>query len=187
MRVGIVERSVFPRDHVGESQLPPIGKILHEIGAWEKIEAAGFPVKLGASYTWGKTTEPWVFGFIPVDEIQSTTRPAKYEGWRTRVAMQVDRAKYDHILLEHARSLGTEIIQPHAIVDAKFDLPIQVSKSNRFCLMMAVNSERSTMSMPAAMRRCCDADLESPRMHLLCCETSPFGTIGVDLASTNHC
>lgn len=111
LRVLIVEKERFPRDHVGESQLPPIGRVLHEMGVWDKIEAAGFPVKLGATYTWGKTTEPWVFGFIPESEIKDTARPAKYEGWRARVAMQVDRARYDDILLGHAASMGCEVRQ----------------------------------------------------------------------------
>lgn len=111
LRVLILEREHFPREHVGESQLPPIGRVLQEMGAWEKIEAAGFPVKLGATYTWGKTTEPWVFGFIPEQEIRDTTRPAKYAGWRSRVALQVERSRYDEILLEHASSLGCEVRQ----------------------------------------------------------------------------
>lgn len=110
--VVIVEKEPFPRDHVGESQLPPISKVLHEMGAWEKIEAAGFPIKIGASYTWGKTTEPWTFGFIPLAEVGSLDRPGKYEGWRQRVAFQVDRAIYDNILLEHAKGMGVRVLQP---------------------------------------------------------------------------
>ncbi|MFM8215891.1 MAG: tryptophan 7-halogenase, partial [Pirellula sp.] len=86
--VCLIEKETFPRDHVGESQLPAVSKVLHEMGAWDKVEAARFPVKLGASYTWGKTSEPWVFGFIPASEIGSLDRPGKYEGWRQRVAFQ---------------------------------------------------------------------------------------------------
>src|SRR5271156_5460830 len=40
IRVGIFEREVFPRDHVGESQLPCIVPVLDEMGCWDKIEAA---------------------------------------------------------------------------------------------------------------------------------------------------
>jgi len=57
LRVVIVEREVFPRDHVGESQLPAIGKVLNEMGVWDKVERANFPVKIGATYRWdGRTT-----------------------------------------------------------------------------------------------------------------------------------
>lgn len=112
LSVLILERERFPRDHIGESQLPPIGRILHEMGVWDKVEAAEFPIKFGATYTWGKTTEPWTFGFIPVSEIpKDYTRPGRYEGWRTRVALQVDRAEYDRILLDHAESMGCEVRQ----------------------------------------------------------------------------
>lgn len=120
LNVCIFEKESFPRDHVGESQLPPTSSVLHEMGAWEKVEAAGFPIKLGASYTWGKTTEPWVFGFIPESEIGDTTRPGTYEGWRKQVAFQVDRSRYDAILLEHAKSLGARIVQPSRVTSVQY-------------------------------------------------------------------
>ena len=44
-RILIVEKEKFPRDHVGESQLPGISMVLNEMGAWDKVEAANFPVK----------------------------------------------------------------------------------------------------------------------------------------------
>lgn len=110
LRVLILERERFPRDHIGESQLPPIGRILHEMGVWDKVEAADFPIKFGATYTWGKTTEPWTFGFIPLEEIpKDYKRPGKFEGWRQQVALQVDRAVYDKILLDHAAEMGCEV------------------------------------------------------------------------------
>jgi flavin-dependent dehydrogenase len=114
--VVIIERERFPRDHVGESQLPPISQVLDTMGVWDKVESEGFPIKLGASYTWGKTKEPWVFGFIPDAEVGDTTRPGKYEGWRRRVAFQVDRARYDLVLLEHAKSLGVRVLQPRRVL-----------------------------------------------------------------------
>lgn len=91
------------------------------MGAWQKVQAAGFPIKLGPSYTWGKTSEPWVFGFIPVGQIGSLERPGKYEGWRQRVASQVDRSKYDKILLEHAQCLGVNLLQPASVARVEFD------------------------------------------------------------------
>lgn len=116
LKVVVLEREVFPRDHIGESLLPPICRVLDELDAWDKVEAKRFPIKLGATYTWGKTTEPWVFGFIPPDEIGDETRPGKYEGWRTRVAWQVDRSIFDTVLLDHAASLGAEVRQGAKVV-----------------------------------------------------------------------
>ena len=119
--VVILEREEFPRDHVGESQLPPASQVLHAMGAWDKVESEGFPIKLGASYTWGKTTEPWVFGFIPDAEIGDATRPGRFEGWRKRVAFQVDRSRYDQVLLEHAKSLGARVLQPIRVEKVEID------------------------------------------------------------------
>ncbi len=115
LSVMIIEKEQFPRDHVGESQLPPIGAILDEMGCWEKVESAGFPIKIGVTYRWGKTNDLWDFNFVPPEEFVDAPRPAPYEGLRKRTALQVDRSKYDHILLEHARSLGVEILESTSV------------------------------------------------------------------------
>ncbi len=112
LRVLILEKETFPRDHIGESQLPAIGKVLAEMGVWDKVEAADFPVKIGASYTWGQTRDPWEFEFMPLDQIpEGYTRPGEFGGWRSRVALQVDRSVYDDILLRHALEMGCEVRQ----------------------------------------------------------------------------
>src|SRR5579862_1370538 len=111
LKVSIYERDCFPRDHVGESQLPPICGVLDEIGCWYKVEAANFPIKIGATYKWGKLPELWDFEFIPNELFQDEPRPAKYVGQRRATAFQVDRAIYDQILLDHARELGADVTE----------------------------------------------------------------------------
>ena len=66
LSVFVAERDQFPRDHVGESQLPGCAQICAEMGCWDKVEAAGFPIKIGASYTWGRNNDKWDFDFYPV-------------------------------------------------------------------------------------------------------------------------
>ena len=105
----ILEREAFPREHVGESQLPPIGQILDEMGVWDEIERAGFPIKVGATYKWGSTDELWDFELYPAHLFRDEPRPARYTGQRTRTAFQVDRAAYDKILLDHAAKMGCEV------------------------------------------------------------------------------
>lgn len=109
LSVLIIEKEKFPRDHVGESQLPSISGILNEMGVWEKVEAAGFPIKIGASYTWGKKADHWDFDFYPAEEFVDEPRPAKYEGQRRWTAFQVDRAVYDDILLRHSEEMGAVV------------------------------------------------------------------------------
>jgi flavin-dependent dehydrogenase len=111
LKVAIFEREVFPRDHVGESQLPIIGPILNELGVWEKVEAANFPIKVGATYRWGSSNDLWDFHFVPDGDFSGHSRPDNFEGQRPRTAFQVDRAIYDQILLDHARELGCEVFE----------------------------------------------------------------------------
>ena len=109
LNVLILEREIFPRDHVGESQLPEISKILDEMGCWDKVEAANFPIKVGATYKWGRTKELWDFDFMPIPFIKNEPRPAKFEGQRKHLAFQVDRSIYDKILLDHAKEMGCDV------------------------------------------------------------------------------
>ncbi len=117
LRVAVYERERFPREHVGESHLPPISKILDEMGCWEKVEAANFPIKIGATYRWGNSDKLWDFGFMPMNEYKDDPRPGKYEGQRKRLAFQVDRAVYDKILLDHAEDLGAEVFEETKVAE----------------------------------------------------------------------
>ncbi len=109
LSVMIIEKAKFPREHVGESQLPGISAILDEMGVWDKVEAANFPVKLGGSYTWGKEADAWDFDFYPAEEFTDEERPAQYKGQRRFTAFQVERDRYDEILLRHSESLGVDV------------------------------------------------------------------------------
>ncbi len=111
LRVLVLEKETFPRDHIGESQLPAIMPVLDEMGVWDKVERAGFPIKLGASFTWGRDQESWDFDFYPVELFRDEPRPAKYEGQRRFTAFQVDRSIYDTILLDHACEMGAQVRQ----------------------------------------------------------------------------
>ena len=121
LRVSILERERFPRDHVGESQLPIIGSILDEMGCWDQVEAAGFPIKVGATYRWGRTKDLWDFHFLEDGNLRPEPRPGKYAGQRLRTAFQVDRSVYDKILLDHASSLGCQVRQGVAVRSARTD------------------------------------------------------------------
>jgi flavin-dependent dehydrogenase len=96
-RTLLVEKCEFPRFGIGESMLPTSNAILREIGAWPKIEAAGFIPKYGAlfylSNGGGEKEVDFRHGLVP--GLEST--------------YQVERAKFDGLLLDHARELGTEV------------------------------------------------------------------------------
>jgi flavin-dependent dehydrogenase len=117
----VLEKAKFPRDHVGESQLPAISAILDEMGCWEEIENSGFPLKVGATYRWGKSSELWDFNFASPQEVEVLQRPSPYEGVRRLTAFQVDRAIYDDVLLRHAEKLGATVREETRVVEVLRD------------------------------------------------------------------
>lgn len=121
LQVLIVEKEQFPRDHVGESQLPQIGEILHEMGCWNQVEAANFPIKVGVTYRWGQDPRPWDFNFLRTEQFKDEQRPSRYEGQRRQTAFQVDRAIYDNILLRHAEEMGCEVREKTSVVKVDTD------------------------------------------------------------------
>jgi flavin-dependent dehydrogenase len=98
--VCVVEKETFPRFRIGESLLPHGNALLEELGVWPKLAAAGFIKKFGAYFFLanGRAAKEVVFtdGIIPGPEF----------------SFQVERAKFDAILLDHAREAGAEVLMP---------------------------------------------------------------------------
>ncbi|MBZ0290834.1 MAG: tryptophan 7-halogenase, partial [Anaerolineae bacterium] len=94
LRVLLLEKTHFPRHHVGESLLAGASPVLREMGAYDRVNAYGFPEKLGATYVWGQERKPWGFEFdqIIAQLVKNGRRlPELYtKGW------QVRRGEYDH-------------------------------------------------------------------------------------------
>lgn len=96
-RVLVLEKEIFPRFHIGESLLPCNMTLFREMGVLPALEAACFPVKFGARFELGNGSLGTRFAF----------RQGKYN--REPVAIQVERAVFDHILLKHARAAGADV------------------------------------------------------------------------------
>ncbi|MDJ0595165.1 MAG: NAD(P)/FAD-dependent oxidoreductase [Pleurocapsa sp. MO_226.B13] len=92
---------------MGESLLPGIVPILQAMDALEKIEAAGFVRKYGATYVWGRNKQPWSIDFGSQDE--------------NVYAWEVDRGRFDQILLDNSRSHGVEVREETSVTDLVFD------------------------------------------------------------------
>lgn len=95
----ILEKDAFPRFHIGESLIPYTNDILQKIGVWDKLFTMGFMKKLGAEFAVG-TSQARVqvlFGNY-LDEAHAQT-------------FQVERSKFDQLLLDHAASQGCEVWQ----------------------------------------------------------------------------
>lgn len=109
LKVLLLEKSLFPRHHVGESMLAGSTPILVEMEAYDKINAYGFIEKLGASYVWGHDRKPWGFEF---DEIVHKFADSGKKLPEIYIkAWQVRRGEYDKVLLDHAQAMGVAVRQ----------------------------------------------------------------------------
>ncbi|MFK8848613.1 tryptophan 7-halogenase [Streptomyces sp. Ac-502] len=99
-RVLLLEREHFPRYQIGESLLPStvhgIGRLL---GVSDALRDAGFMRKGGGTFRWGSAPEPWTFSFADSPGL----------GASAGYAYQVERTRFDALLLDHARQVGAVV------------------------------------------------------------------------------
>jgi flavin-dependent dehydrogenase len=101
LRVALIEREVFPRDHAGETLHPGVEPLLEQLGVFEAMLDAGFLRHEGQWVQWGGGR-----AFAPFGKDEHGV-------WR---GFQAWRAEFDAILLERVRRSGVTILQPcHAL------------------------------------------------------------------------
>lgn len=107
----LLEQARFPRHHVGESLQPATLTLLEQhLGLESTIRAAGFGRKYGAVYVWGETREPWSVLFDErLDRELGGLSEADLLAADYEHAVNVDRARFDTILLDGARAAGAEV------------------------------------------------------------------------------
>jgi FAD-dependent halogenase len=99
-RVVVLEKEKFPRWQIGESLLPStIHGVCRLTGVADRLAQAGFTVKRGGTQRWGANPEPWTFSFSVSPKMTG----------QTSYAYQVERSKFDKILLDHARAKGADV------------------------------------------------------------------------------
>jgi flavin-dependent dehydrogenase len=108
LRVLLLEREYFPREHIGESLLPASMPILEELGVLPAVQAEGFLPKWGATMVWGREPDPWSWYFRETNK----RFPHAYQVWRPR---------FDQLLLENARGAGVDVREGHAVSEVLFD------------------------------------------------------------------
>jgi flavin-dependent dehydrogenase len=108
LKVVLVEQDAFPRYHIGESLIIENNRILTDIDAIDRVDAAGFLRKGGATFVWGEDREPWSLLFHEIGRVDHTARQVRGldYGWH------VERGRFDRVLLDVARDHGAEIVQP---------------------------------------------------------------------------
>ncbi|HET7695942.1 MAG TPA: tryptophan 7-halogenase [Vicinamibacterales bacterium] len=112
-RVLLLEKEAFPRYQIGESLLPlTIHAICAMLGVTDEIKQAGFVPKFGGVFRWGLREEPWHFTFGTVRDLAKAGAGYAY---------QVERARFDHILLNNARRRGVDVRERHAVLEPLFE------------------------------------------------------------------
>ena len=96
-RVLVLEKEKFPRFHIGESLLPYNRIIFDQMGVLPKLEAAGLIKKWGAQFHIGNGAK----------KLKLVFRRGRFT--REPSAFQVERAAFDHLLLQHAAESGAEV------------------------------------------------------------------------------
>ncbi|NOX57216.1 MAG: NAD(P)/FAD-dependent oxidoreductase [Planctomycetes bacterium] len=108
-RVAVLERSAFPRFHVGESLIPETYGTLKRLGLIEKLRQSAFPKKYSVQFVSesGKESRPFYFDeHVPAESSQT---------W------QVWREQFDQMLLDAAIERGAIVQTQVQAVAALFD------------------------------------------------------------------
>jgi FAD-dependent halogenase len=112
-QVLVLEKERFPRYQIGESLLPAtVHGICRLTGASDALADAGFTQKRGGTFRWGANPDPWTFSFAVSPKVAS----------QTSFAYQVERMKFDQILLENAQRRGAMIREGCAVANVLEDV-----------------------------------------------------------------
>jgi halogenation protein CepH len=105
-RVLLLEAERYPIYKIGESLLPAtVHGICPMLGVSEALKKANFVPKRGGTFLWGKGPEPWTFLFSSSPQMAGPTS----------TAYQVERMKFDHILITNAKAKGVDVREQHKV------------------------------------------------------------------------
>ena len=104
-RVLVLERQHFPRHRIGEGFIVDINRIFADMGAYERLDAEGFPIKWGTTFVWGSDRRPCTFSFR---EAAALVDPP--QGYQLGYTWHVDRPRFDELLAELSVEAGATFI-----------------------------------------------------------------------------
>lgn len=111
-RVLLLDRERFPRYQIGESLLPAtVHGICVILGVSQQLKQANFVRKQGGTFLWGNGSKPWTFNF----------NLSPMLGESAGYAYQVERSKFDTILLNNAQAKGVDVRQQHTVAGVLSD------------------------------------------------------------------
>ncbi|WP_413809905.1 NAD(P)/FAD-dependent oxidoreductase [Streptomyces sp. OE57] len=95
----LLEKTPFPRFHIGESLLPYMAGLLEQMGLLEEFRGNGYVPKCGAEFT----DSIGMFRRVSFED----QGPGRHHS-----TFQVERAHFDNALLQHARAAGAQVLNP---------------------------------------------------------------------------
>ncbi len=110
LKVLVLEREKFPRFHIGESLLPGAWEIWERLGISADLEQAGFVIKQGIMFGMFNAKED--VKLLTAEYPECFLRPWTYH---------VERARFDEILLNHARKRGAEVREEWSVKEVVFE------------------------------------------------------------------
>jgi len=105
-KVLLLEQEELPRYQIGESTLPYTLAICKVLGVGDDIAKAGFTPKLGGVWRWGSRGN-----VVHVDFRDVVPEPLIGDAY----AYQVERMKFDKLLLDNARRQGVDVRERHTV------------------------------------------------------------------------
>ncbi|MFN6192862.1 MAG: NAD(P)/FAD-dependent oxidoreductase [Planctomycetota bacterium] len=103
LRCVVVEADAFPRFHIGESLLPLGDAVFRQLGVSDRLHAAGFVQKRGAQLRTPDGAHTVLFDFQTAKHVDPP------------YALQVPRAQFDALLLDHAQACGARLLTGRAL------------------------------------------------------------------------
>jgi ABC-type nitrate/sulfonate/bicarbonate transport system ATPase subunit/flavin-dependent dehydrogenase len=107
----ILDQSVHPRAHVGESLVCSTTRIFQDINFLSVMEREKFVRKYGAVWTHWEDEREHVIRFREIPEL----------GLTQDYTYHVDRSRFDQLLLRHAAQLGSQVLENARVESVEFD------------------------------------------------------------------
>jgi len=120
----LLEKARFPRFRLGESTIPVANTVLRELGVYDELYNGGAVKKVGISFVWGADRMPWNADYLQIGGASEQLGPERtidvlgqdLSTFSERfapsrmpfVGFNVERSRFDQMLLERARVLGAE-------------------------------------------------------------------------------
>lgn len=124
-RIVLLEKARFPRWHIGESTIPAANGVLDDLGVYQAMLESDFVKKMGVTFIWGQDRSPWTADYLTLRTIARADGGATVlevtgqdfekllgPGQTRRTpysAFNVERSRFDKLLLDNARRLGADV------------------------------------------------------------------------------